>query len=103
MQQYIQANQALPGGFNQQASTAAPFYQTVDQQIPVQLTNAFTNLYGSQANYLSSTYGAQVGAISRQQSGAQQFASIAGGIGSIGGAIAPKGLFGGPTSGAFFY
>jgi hypothetical protein len=25
-QSYIQANQALPGGFNQQPSTAAPFY-----------------------------------------------------------------------------
>jgi hypothetical protein len=103
MQSYIQANQALPGGFNQQPSTAANFYQAVDQQIPVQLTNAFNQLYRSQADYGASTYGAQVGAISRQQSGAQQFASIAGGIGSIGGAIAPKGLFGGPTSGAFFY
>ena len=101
-QNYIQANQALPGGFNQQPSTAAPFYSAVDQQIPVQLTNAFTNLYGSQANYLANTYGAQVGAISRQQSGAQQFASIAGGIGSIASAAAPGGLFGGPASGAFF-
>jgi len=83
MQQYIQANQALPGGFNQQASTAQPFYQTVDQGIPVNLTNTFANLYGSQANYLANTYGAQVGAISRQQSGASQFAQIAGGIGSL--------------------
>jgi len=102
MQSYIQANQALPGGFNQQPSTAANFYQAVDQQIPVQLTNAFNQLYRSQADYGASTYGAQVGAISRQQSGAQQFASIAGGIGSIGGALAPGGLFGGPSSGAFF-
>ena len=102
MQQYIQANQALPGGFNQQPSTAANFYQTTNPEIPVQLQNAFTNLYGSQANYLSSTYGAQVGAISRQQSGAQKFASIAGGIGSIAGAAAPGGLFGGPASNAFF-
>jgi hypothetical protein len=102
MQSYIQANQALPGGFNQQPSTAANFYQAVDQQIPVQLTNAFNQLYRSQADYGASTYGAQVGAISRQQSGAQQFASIAGGIGSIGGALAPGGLFGGPASNAFF-
>jgi len=102
MQQYIQANQALPGGFNQQPSTAANFYQAVDQQIPVQLTNAFNQLYRSQADYGASTYGAQVGAISRQQSGAQQFASIAGGIGSIAGAAAPGGLFGGPASNAFF-
>ena len=101
-QNYIQANQALPGGFNQQPSTAQPFYQAVDQGIPVSLTNAFTNLYGSQANYLANTYGAQVGAISRQQSGAQQFADIAGGVASLGKIAAPGGFFGSPSSGAFF-
>jgi len=83
MQNYIQANQALPGGFNQQPSTAANFYQTTNPEIPVALQNAFTSLYGSQANYLSNTYGAQVGAISRQPSGAQNFAQIAGGISSL--------------------
>jgi hypothetical protein len=83
MQSYIQANQALPGGFNQQPSTAANFYQTTNPEIPVALQNAFTSLYGSQANYLANTYGAQVGAISRQPSGAQNFAQIAGGIGSL--------------------
>jgi len=83
MQQYIQANQALPGGFNQQPSTAANFYQAVDQQIPVQLTNAFNQLYNSQADYSARTYGAQVGAIASQPSGAQQFGAIASGIGSL--------------------
>jgi hypothetical protein len=83
MQQYIQANQALPGGFNQQPSTYQPFYQAVDQQIPVQLTNAFNDLYRSQANYQASTYGAQVGAIASQPSGAQQFGQIATGIGNL--------------------
>jgi len=82
-QNYIQANQALPGGFNQQPSTAQPFYQAVDQGIPVNLTNTFANLYGSQANYLGSTYGAQVGAISRQPSGAEQFGQIATGLGNL--------------------
>ena len=86
MQQYIQANQALPGGFNQQPSTAANFYQAVDQQIPVQLTNAFNQLYRSQADYQASTYGAQVGAISRQPNGFQNFATLAGGIKDLGGA-----------------
>jgi len=62
MQGYIQANQSLPGGFNQQASTASPFYQAVDQNIPVALTQAFNDLYRSQSNYQASTYGAQVGA-----------------------------------------
>jgi hypothetical protein len=40
-------------------------------------------LYGSQANYLSSTYGAQVGAISRQPSGAEQFGQVATGLGNL--------------------
>jgi hypothetical protein len=83
MQNYIQANQALPGGFNQQPSTYQPFYQAVDQGIPVNLTNTFANLYGSQANYLGSTYGAQVGAISRQPSGAEQFGQVATGLGNL--------------------
>ena len=102
MQQYIQANQALPGQFGQAQSTASPFYQAVDQQIPVALTNAFNSLYRSQADYGSSTYGAQVGAISRQQSGSQQFADIAGGVASLGKIAAPGGFFGSPSSGAFF-
>ena len=85
-QNYIQANQALPGGFNQQPSTAANFYQTVDQQIPVQLTNAFNQLYRSQADYGASTYGAQVGAISRQPNGFQNFATLAGGVKDLAGA-----------------
>jgi len=83
IQQYVQANQALPGGFNQQPSTYQPFYQTTDQNIPVQLTNAFNELYRSQANYQASTYGAQVGAIASQPSGAQQFGQIATGIGNL--------------------
>ena len=82
-QNYIQANQALPGGFSQQPSTATPFYQVVDQQIPVQLTNAFNQLYRSQADYGASTYGAQIGAISRQPSGAEQFGQIATGLGNL--------------------
>ena len=85
MQQYIQANQALPGGFNQQPSTAANFYQTTNPEIPVALQNAFTSLYGSQANYLSSTYGAQVGAISRQPNAFQNFATAAGGVKDLAG------------------
>ena len=83
MQSYIQANQALPGGFNQQPSTAANFYQTTNPEIPVALQNAFTSLYGSQANYLGSTYGAQVGALSRQETGSQAFGNIASGLGNL--------------------
>jgi len=100
-QGYIQANQAMPGQF-QTGPAANQFYQTTNPAIPVQLASNAANIYNTMSDYQANTYGAQVGAISRQQSGAQQFASIAGGIGSIGGALAPKGLFGGPSSGAFF-
>lgn len=95
-QNYIQANQALPGQFGQAPSTAQPFYQAVDQGIPVNLTNTFANLYGSQANYLASTYGAQVGAISRQPNAFQNFATAAGGLKDLAGgfgALASAGVF----------
>lgn len=82
-QNFINASGVNPGQFNQAPSTQSPFYTAVDQQIPVSLTNTFANLYGSMADYQASTYGAQVGAISRQPSGAQNFAQIAGGIGSL--------------------
>jgi hypothetical protein len=93
MQSYIQANQALPGGFSQQPSTYQPFYQAVDQGIPVQLTNAFNQLYNSQADYQASTYGAKVGAeASMYRSPFQNFASAAGGVSSLFGAAFPKGF-----------
>ena len=83
-QNYIQANQALPGGFNQQPSTAAPFYQAVDQNIPVALTQAFNDLYRSQANYLSDTYGAQTRAqASTYTSPSQAFGNVASGLGNM--------------------
>jgi hypothetical protein len=82
-QGYIQANQPTSGGFNQQPSTAANFYQTVDPSIPVALTNAFNQLYRSQADYGASTYGAQIGALSRAETGSQAFGNIASGLGSL--------------------
>jgi hypothetical protein len=87
MQGYIQANQSLPGGFNQQASTAAPFYQAVDQNIPVALTQAFNDLYRSQSNYAASTYGAQVGA-QAQVSAANSIPNYLSAAGSIAGGLA---------------
>jgi hypothetical protein len=84
MQQYIQANQALPGQFGQAQSTASPFYQAVDQQIPVALTSEFNKLYNSQANYAASTYGARTAAqAATYRSFGQEFGSIAGGIGAM--------------------
>jgi len=91
MQGYIQANQSLPGGFNQQASTAAPFYQAVDQNIPVALTQAFNDLYRSQANYQASTYGAQVSA-QASQNNANSFPSYLNAGANLIGSVAPKGI-----------
>lgn len=81
-QQYIQANQPLPGQFQAQG-LPNQFYQTTDPRIPVQLASNAANIYGSMADYQSSTYGAQVGAISRQPSGAQLFGEIAGGLSNL--------------------
>jgi len=85
-QNYINANQANPGQFNQAPTTAANFYQTTQPSTAVDLTNAFNNLYSSQANYASSTYGNYVGAVSRQPNGFQNFATLAGGVKDLAGA-----------------
>jgi len=96
MQGYIQANQSLPGGFNQQASTAAPFYQAVDQNIPVALTQAFNDLYRSQSNYLASTYGAQVAA-QASSNNANSIPNYLNAGASLIGNVAPKGLMAAPV------
>lgn len=100
-QNYINANQAQPGQFNTQPYSSQ-FYQTTSPEIPVQMSGQAAQIYNTMANYQASTYGDYTRAIASQPSGAQQFAQIAGGIAGIGGALAPKGLFGGPSSGAFF-
>jgi len=82
-QNYIQANQALPGQFGQAPSTAQPFYQAVDQGIPVNLTNTFANLYGSMADYQAKTYGAYTAAQASRPTFAQQFGQIATGVGNL--------------------
>jgi len=82
-QNYIQANQALPGQFGQAPSTAQPFYQAVDQGIPAQLTSTFANLYGSMADYQARTYGAYTAAQASRPTFAQQFGQIATGVGNL--------------------
>jgi hypothetical protein len=82
-QNYIQANQALPGNFGQGASTAANFYQTTNPDAPLALQQAAVSLYNSLLGYQASTYGNMLQAQSQQPSGAAQFAQIAGGIGNI--------------------
>jgi len=95
MQNYIQANQALPGSFGQAPSTASNFYQTTNPNTPTDLTNAFNSLYNSIAGYQSSTYGNYVNAAANQPTAAQQFGQIATGIGNL------SGYFGSPSSNAF--
>lgn len=82
-QNYVAAN--LPGatGFAQAPSTAQPFFQVADQGIPVALTGEFNKLYGSQAQYQASTYGAYTQAQASRPTFAQQFGQIATGIGNI--------------------
>jgi hypothetical protein len=81
-QGYIQANQAMPGQF-QTGPAANQFYQTTNPAIPVQLASNAANIYNTMSDYQAQTYGAQVGALASQPSGAQQFAQIAGGISSL--------------------
>ena len=88
-QNYIQANQSLPGNFGQGASTAANFYQTTDPNAPLALQQAAVSLYNGLLGYQASTYGNMLQAQNqRQQSGASQFAQIAGGIGNLASPIA---------------
>ena len=84
MQNYVAASMAGPGGFAMAPSTAQNFYQTTSPEIPVALTAEFNKLYGSQAQYQASTYGAQVGAIaSSYTSPSRAFANIAGGLSGL--------------------
>ena len=95
-QQYIQANQALPGQF-QTAGMPQRFYQTTDPNIPVQLAQNATNILGIDASYLKDTYASRVGAIASSYTPfSKAFANIAGGLSGF------TGLFGGPGSNAFF-
>jgi len=99
---YLAASQPQQtGGFQATPSAANPYAYVNPNAGFVGAQNA-ASIYNTLADYASSTYGAQVGAISRQQSGAQQFADIAGGVASLGKVAAPGGFFGAPSSGAFF-
>lgn len=83
MQNYVAASMAGPGGFAMAPSTAQNFYQTASPEIPVALTAEFNKLYGSQAQYGASTYGAQAQAAASRPTFAQQFGQIATGIGNL--------------------
>jgi hypothetical protein len=82
-QNYIQANQSLPGNFGQGASTASNFYQTTNPDAGVNLSNISASLYNTLANYQSSNYGNYIKAVSSQPNGFQNFATLAGGISDL--------------------
>ena len=82
-QNYIQANQALPGGFQGQGNQV-PFYQTANPEIPVALSAQAASIYNAMQSAQASMYGSQVGAIaSTYTSPFQAFGQVAGGIGSL--------------------
>ena len=81
-QNYINANQAMPNQF-QTGPAANQFYQTTNPAIPVQLAGNASSIYNTMSDYQAQTYGAQVGAIARQPSGAEQFGQIATGLGNL--------------------
>jgi len=99
---YLAASQPRTTGTFQGTSSTANPYAYVNPNAGFIGAQTSANVYGSLLDYASQTYGAQVGAISRQQSGAQQFADIAGGVASLAKVAAPGGFFGAPSSGAFF-
>jgi hypothetical protein len=81
-QNYINANQAQPGQFNTQPY-ASQFYQTTNPEIPVQMSGQAANIYNTMSNYQAQTYGDYTRAKASQPTFAQQFAQVAGGIGSL--------------------
>jgi hypothetical protein len=70
------------GGFQATPSAANPYAYVNPNAGFLGAQNA-AGIYNTLANYQEGVYGSQVGAISRQPSGAQNFAQIAGGISSL--------------------
>jgi len=70
------------GGFQGTPSAASP-YSYVNPNAGFMGAQNAAGIYNTLADYASQTYGAQVGAISRQPSGAEQFGQIATGLGNL--------------------
>jgi hypothetical protein len=80
---YLAASQPQQtGGFQATPSAANPYAYVNPNAGFIGAQNA-ASIYNTLADYQSSTYGAQVGAISRQPSGAEQFGQIATGLGNL--------------------
>jgi hypothetical protein len=70
------------GGFQATPSAANPYAYVNPNAGFIGAQNA-ASIYNTLADYAGSTYGAQVGAISRQPSGAEQFGQIATGLSNL--------------------
>ena len=70
------------GGFQATPSAMVPYAYT-DPMAGFRGAQNAANIYGSLTDYAAQTYGAQIGAISRQPSGAQIFGEIAGGLSNL--------------------
>jgi hypothetical protein len=70
------------GGFQATPSAANPYAYVNPNAGFVGAQNA-ASIYNTLADYASQTYGAQVGALSRQETGSQAFGNIASGLGSL--------------------
>jgi hypothetical protein len=83
LQQYVGAatQQATPG-FQATPSQFNPYAYVNPNAGFLGAQNA-AQIYNTLADYQSSTYGAQIGAISRQPSGAEQFGQIATGLSNL--------------------
>jgi hypothetical protein len=70
------------GGFQATASAANPYAYVNPNAGFIGAQNA-ASIYNTLADYQSQTYGAQIGAISKQSSGAEQFGQIATGLSNL--------------------
>ena len=70
------------GGFQATPSAANPYAYVNPNAGFIGAQNA-AGIYNTLADYASQTYGAQVGALSRQETGSQAFGNIASGLGSL--------------------
>lgn len=80
---YLAASQPKATGTFQATPSAANPYAYVNPNAGFVGAQNAASIYNTLADYAGQTYGAQVGAIASQPSGAQQFAQIAGGISSL--------------------
>ena len=80
---YLAASQPKATGTFQATPSAANPYAYVNPNAGFVGAQNAAGIYNTLADYASQTYGAQVGAIASQPSGAQQFGQIATGIGNL--------------------